>query len=92
MRRQKMTKLIRITTNNQVAIPAFIIRDLKLNKGSYLEVEERGRKIVMTPRHVVSEEDFAMYEGVLKKGREQLKRGETVAWEDVKKKMNRQGK
>ncbi len=89
MPHKKQKKLVRITTNNQVAIPAFIVRHLNLNKGTYLEVEEKGRQIIMTPKHMVSEENFAMYEAVIKKGREEFKRGETVSWEDVKKKLKK---
>ena len=87
-----MTKLVRITTNNQVAIPAFIVRDLGLAKGAYLEVKEKGRQIVMTPKHLVDDEDFAMYDAVVKKGRSQLAKGKTVDWEEVKKKLDRQRK
>jgi len=87
-----LSKLVRLTTNNQVAIPAFIVRELGLKKGSYLEVKEKGREIVITPKQLVDEEDFAMYKAVVKKGRAQLAKGETVAWEDVKKKLDRQRK
>lgn len=83
----KLKKLVRLTTNNQVAVPAFIVRDLKLQRGAYLEVEEKGRQIVMTPKRLVDEEDFAMYEAAIKKGRLQMKKGETVNWEDVKSKL-----
>ena len=83
----KIKKLVRLTTNNQVAVPAFIVRDLKLHRGAYLEVEERGRQIVMTPKRLVDEEDFAMYEEAIKKGRLQIWKGETVGWEDVKNKL-----
>lgn len=83
------SKLVRLTTNNQVAIPAFIVRDLKLSKGSYLEVSERGWDIVMRPVQVVRSEDFAMYEKAIQKGRGQWKKGKTVAWEVVKKKLDR---
>ena len=87
---EKQAKLVRITTNNQVAIPAFIVRSLNLGKGTYLEVEEKGRQIVMTPKRLVDEEDYTMYEQAIKKGREAFKKGDTVAWEDVKKKMGKQ--
>jgi AbrB family looped-hinge helix DNA binding protein len=83
----KLKKIVRITTNNQVAVPSFIVRDLKLHKGSYLEVEERGRCIIMTPKRFVDEESFLMYEEAIKKGRLQMKKGETVSWDDVKKKL-----
>ena len=87
-RTRSQAKLVRITTNNQVAIPSFIVRDLKLHKGSYLEVKEKGKQIVMVPKRVVDEEDFALYEKVVTKGRLQLKTGETVSWEEVKKKLD----
>lgn len=83
----KLKKLVRLTTNNQVAVPAFIVRDLGLHKGTYLEVEEKGSQIVMTPKRLVDEEDFKMYESVIKKGRIQIQRSETVSWEDVKDKL-----
>ena len=83
------SKLVRLTTNNQVAIPAFIVRDLKLSKGSYLQVSERGWDIVMRPVRVVCSEDFAMYEKAIRKSRSQWKKGKTVAWDAVKKKMDR---
>ncbi len=89
MPKPKLKRLVRITTNNQVAIPAFIVRNLSLRKGTYLEVEERGRQIVMTPKQLVDDEDFAFYKEVIKKGRAQLRAGETVDWEDVKRKLDK---
>ncbi len=83
----KLKKLVRLTTNNQVAVPAFIVRDLKLHRGAYLEVEEKGKQIVMTPKRLVDEEDFAMYEAAIKKGRLEIRKGDTVSWEDVKHKL-----
>ena len=82
-------KLVRLTTNNQVAIPAVIVRHLKLSRGTYLKVEEKGRQIVMTPKRLVDEESFAMYEKFIRKGRQELERGELVSWEEVKKKADR---
>lgn len=89
MSQGRLRKLVRLTTNNQVAIPVFVVRSLKLRKGSYLEVEEKGKQIIMTPKELVDQEDFAMYQEVIKKGREQHRKGETVDWEDVKKKLKR---
>ncbi len=85
----KPRKLVRLTTNNQVAIPSFIVRDLGLSKGTYLEVVEKGHQIVMTPKHMVDNEDFAMYQAVIKKGRAQFAKGETVDWDEVKKKADK---
>jgi AbrB family looped-hinge helix DNA binding protein len=83
-----LRKLVRFTSNNQVVIPAPIARHLKLVKGSYLEVEEKNRRIVMTPKRFVDEETFAMYEEIIKKGRTLHGKGETVDWEEVKKKLD----
>ncbi|OGW83481.1 MAG: hypothetical protein A2Z83_04045 [Omnitrophica bacterium GWA2_52_8] len=52
-KQEKLKKIVRLTTNNQVAIPAFIVRLLRLQKGSYLEVEEQGERIIMTPKKIV---------------------------------------
>ena len=86
------TKLVKITTNNQVAIPAFVMRDLRLKIGTYLEVKEKGWHILMTPKRIVGEEDFAMFKNMVLKGRGQLAKGKTVRWERVKKKLDAQAK
>jgi mRNA interferase RelE/StbE len=82
MSEQAVSKIVRITSNNQIAIPAFIVRSLNLRKGSYLEVKEQGRKIIITPKHLVDDEDIAMYDAVIKKGRSQFAKGETADWEN----------
>jgi len=50
-------KIVRLTTNNQVAIPASIVRQLRLYKGIYLEVEEKNNRIVMTPKKFVDRDE-----------------------------------
>ena len=87
---QRVAKLVKITTNNQVAIPSSVVRKLRLAKGVYLEVQAKGRQIIMTPKHIVDDEDFTMYQEVIRKGRTELARGETVDWDDVKKKLDQQ--
>jgi len=84
-----MEKLVKVTTNNQVAIPAGICRRLHLHKGSYLEAEDRGYQIILRPVRVVHEENYKDYERFIKEGRRQAKRGETVSWEVVKKQISR---
>ena len=83
----KFKKMVRLTTNNQVAIPSVIVRDLGLHKGTILEVQERGKCILMTPKRLVDAEDFAMYESVIRRGRKEFEKGQTSDWEDVKKKL-----
>jgi hypothetical protein len=55
-------------------------------------VREKGKEIVMKPKRLVDEEDFSLYEAVIKKGRVQFAKGETVDWEEVKKKLGRRRK
>ena len=43
----------------------------------------------MPKRRLTVKEDFAMYETQIRKGREELNRGELVPWEEVKKKAAR---
>ena len=82
-----MKKLVRMTSNNQVAVPTVIARILKLEKGCYLEVEEKNRKIIMTPKKMIDAEDFNLYERAVRKGRTELKNGQATAWTDVKKSL-----
>ncbi len=82
-----MKKLVRMTSNNQIAVPTAIARILKLEKGCYLEVEEKNRKIIMTPKKVVDAEDFHLYERAVRKGRSELKNGQAANWADVKKSL-----
>ena len=84
-----MTKLVKITTNNQIAIPSFAVKSLKLHRGSYLEVETKNNKIVLTPKKLVNAEDFALYEEIIRKGRAEASQGKTVSWESVKKKLKK---
>lgn len=86
-----MKKLVRMTSNNQVAVPTAIARILKLEKGCYLEVEEKGSKIIMTPKKVVDADVFSLYERAVRKGRAELKSGQTASWAEVKKSL-RSGK
>jgi hypothetical protein len=90
MAKQKLARLVRLTTNNQVAIPGCLVRCLKSGKGAYLELPENGRRIGMTPKRRIDDEDFAMYLAVIKRGRAQFEKGETVDWEKVKKKLDGQ--
>ena len=43
----------------------------------------------MTPKHMVGEEDFAMYKAAIEKGRGEFEKGEAVDWENVKKRSGR---
>jgi len=79
-----MEKLVRVTSNNQVAIPVAICKQLRISKGCYLEAKTHGYHVVLTPVRLVDEENYRTYERVIREGRRQVKRGEVVPWERVK--------
>ena len=84
-----MEKLIRVTSNNQVAIPAAICKRLRIHKGAYLEAKDQGYRIVLTPVRIVDEENYQTYERFIRGGRRQAKKGAVVSWEKVKEKLSR---
>jgi len=86
-----MNKLVKMTTNNQVAIPTTICKRLKIHKGAYLEAKERGYQIVLTPVRIVDEESYKTYERFIREGRRQVKEGKFSSWEDVKKRLGASG-
>lgn len=84
-----MEKLVKLTTNNQVAIPMDICKRLKIHKGSYLEAKDRGYQIVLTPVRVVDEENYQTYERFIREGRRQIREGKFSSWEKVKEQLGR---
>ncbi|HLA49439.1 MAG TPA: AbrB/MazE/SpoVT family DNA-binding domain-containing protein [Candidatus Saccharimonadales bacterium] len=48
-------KTITLTSKNQITIPAELVRQLKLDKNRRLEVEKRGKTIMLTPEISVEE-------------------------------------
>lgn len=83
-----MKKLIRMTANNQVAVPTALARLLKLEKGCYLEIEHKNNKLIMTPKKVVDADTFDLYERAIRKARVELKKGQTSRWSDIKKNLS----
>ncbi len=83
-----MDKLVKMTTNNQVAIPTTICKRLKIHKGSYLEAKDRGYQIVLTPVRMVDEESYQTYERFIREGRRQARQGKLIPWDKVKEKLS----
>lgn len=72
----------------QLPVSDWLTMEREINYGRMgLRVEEKGRKIVMTPKRMVDEEDFTMYEQWIKQGQAELAKGQTVRWADVKKQL-----
>ena len=59
---------VKLGASRQVAIPKKVHDQLGLSAGDYLEVEVRGNRIILTPRHLVDKR-LAEAEEDIRKGR-----------------------
>nr|BAL52993.1 hypothetical protein HGMM_F04A11C11 [uncultured Acetothermia bacterium]BAL60165.1 hypothetical protein HGMM_OP4C801 [Candidatus Acetothermum autotrophicum] len=78
--------IVRVRPRRQVTIPKEIFDRLGLHEGDFVEVRCNKDKIVLEPvdpDDVLTPEE----EALVRLGEEQLRRGEYVLWEDVKKKL-----
>ncbi len=78
--------IVKIRTNRQVTVPKAIFDDLGLREGDFVEVSIQGTDIVIRPKRLVDMDDSLSREEeeLVKKGFEQLKNGEYIAWDDLK--------
>lgn len=78
--------IVKIRANRRVTIPKSIFDKLGLREGDCLEIKCNKNKVVLEP---VDPDDILTpeEEEMVCKGEEQLKRGEYVLWEDLKKKL-----
>ena len=74
----------------QVVIPKEICDELGLHEGDFVEVTSTEGQVIIKPKKLVDADDVLTpeEEKVVRKGEAQLKKGEHVAWDDVKKRLN----
>ena len=74
----------------QVVIPKEICDELGLHEGDFVEVTSTEGLVIIKPKKVVDADDVLTpeEEKVVRKAEAQLKKGEHVAWDDVKKRLN----
>jgi AbrB family looped-hinge helix DNA binding protein len=74
----------------QVVIPKEICDELGLQEGDFVEVTSTEGQVIIKPKKLVDADDVLTpeEEKVVRKGEAQLKKGEHVAWDDVKKRLN----
>jgi AbrB family looped-hinge helix DNA binding protein len=74
----------------QVVIPKEICDELGLHEGDFVEVTSTEGLVIIKPKKVVDADDVLTREEekVVRTGEAQLKKGEHVAWDDVKKQLN----
>jgi AbrB family looped-hinge helix DNA binding protein len=73
----------------QVVIPKEICDELGLHEGDFVEVTSTGGQVIIKPKKLVDADDVLTpeEEKIVRKGEAQLKKGEHVAWNDVKKQL-----
>ncbi len=78
--------VVRIRTNRQVTIPKQVFDDLGLQEGDFVEVVRSGKTVLIKPKKLVDADDTLTQEEqeIVEKGIEQLRRGESVPWSQVK--------
>ncbi len=79
----------KIGQRRQVVIPKDICADLDLKEGDFVEVKESRGFVLIKPKKLVDSDDLLTpeEETLIRKGEEQLRRGESVMWSDLKKKL-----
>ena len=74
----------------QVVIPKAICEELGLREGDFVEVIRKNGTVVIQPKKLVDPDDVLTpeEEAIVRKGEQEMKRGEVVDWEDVKADLN----
>lgn len=77
---------VKIRSNRQVTIPKSILEDLGLQEGDCFEITHTKKHIMLKPQKSPDLEDTLTpeEEKLVKKGFDQLKRGDYVDWEELK--------
>lgn len=86
---RKAVPIVKIRTNRQVSIPKVIFDDLKLEEGAFVEVKKVNGGVFFKPKKLVDPDDILTPEDeeALREGLAQIRRGETIPWEEVKKEL-----
>jgi AbrB family looped-hinge helix DNA binding protein len=74
----------------QVVIPKEICDELGLQEGDFVEVTSTEGQVIIKPKRLVDADDVLTpeEEKIVRKGEAQLKKGQHVAWDDVKSQLN----
>lgn len=81
--------IVKIRANRQVAIPKRLFDEAGLREGGFVEITRNKGRIVINPRASVDPDDVLTpeEEALVRKGEAQLRRGESVPWRALKKKL-----
>ncbi len=80
----------RLGQRRQVVIPKEICEELELQEGDFVEITRRQGMVVIKPKKLVDADDILSpeEEKIVEKGFAQLKRGEYVTWEELKRELD----
>lgn len=83
------TDEVKITRQHQITIPKRVCDALRLQGGDRLEVIiVSGTQLLLKPKKLIDADDPAYQLGQeILKAERQIKRGETVPWDEVKRKL-----
>ncbi|MCX8102924.1 MAG: AbrB/MazE/SpoVT family DNA-binding domain-containing protein [Candidatus Bipolaricaulota bacterium] len=81
--------VVKISTNRRVTIPKAICDVLGLREGQFVEVTRRNGVIVIKPTDIAEPDDILTPadKASLRRGLAQVKRGESIPWDEVKKRL-----
>jgi AbrB family looped-hinge helix DNA binding protein len=79
----------KIGQRRQVVIPKDIFEELGLHEGDFVEVKRNKGAVIIKPKILVDPEDTLTpeEEKIVRKGEAQLKKGQGVSWDEVKKRL-----
>ena len=74
----------------QVVIPKDICEELGLQVGDFVEVTKENGAVILKPKKLVDADEALTpdEEELVERGIEQIKRGDSVNWEDLKDRLN----
>lgn len=89
IRGEEAMAISKVGQRRQVVIPKEICEDLGLKEGDFVEVKESRGFVLIKPKKLVDSDDILTpeEETMVRKGEAQLKRGEYVSWDDLKKRI-----
>lgn len=79
----------KVGQRRQVVIPKAICEELGLKEGDFVEIKKVKQSVVIKPKTLVDLEDILTpeEEKVVRQGEAQIKRGEVLNWEQVRKEL-----
>lgn len=81
--------VVKIRTNRQVTIPKSVFDEAGLQEGGFVEVTRHRGHILIKPKALIDRDAVLTpaEAALVRKGEAQLRKGESVQWGDVKKKL-----